>query len=95
MGVIALDTLKFSKKLITAGVPQQQAEAYAEALADIAQEQLATKHDLQQLETRLENKIDTKINLLRHELTMRLGGLIITSVGIAIAVLGFLISMHH
>jgi len=45
--------LAYAKKLKKAGVPEEQAETHAEALAEIIDEQLATKKDLKELEYRL------------------------------------------
>ena len=43
---IAFDTLAYTKKLKAAGVPENQAEVQAEALAEIVQSRLATKQDV-------------------------------------------------
>jgi hypothetical protein len=46
MPLIAFDTLKAQMKLVEAGVPQEQAHAYIEVLADVARvdlESIATK----------------------------------------------------
>jgi hypothetical protein len=56
MSVTTFDTLKYSKRLRDAGVPEPQAEAQAEALAaafDGNREELATKADLRELELRI------------------------------------------
>ena len=45
--------MAYAKKLKQAGVPEEQAEIHAEALAEIIDEQLATKKDLKELEYRL------------------------------------------
>lgn len=49
----AFDTLLYAKKLKKAGFSEAQAEVQAEALADIVNNNLATKHDLKRLGTRL------------------------------------------
>ena len=54
---ISFDTLAYAKKLIAAGVPSNQAEVQAEALADIVDERLATKQDLKELESRITTNI--------------------------------------
>jgi hypothetical protein len=59
------------KKLKSAGFTEQQAEIQAEALAGIIEDRLATKQDLKELEIRL-----------KHDLTLRLGGMM--TAGIAI-----------
>jgi DNA anti-recombination protein RmuC len=78
MRQIAFDTLKFSEKLILSGIPEKQAKAQVEALADVMQvnlDGLSTKHDLQDTETRLESKIqllDIKIDHVHHDLDAKI-----------------------
>jgi hypothetical protein len=43
MSSVTFDTLKFVKRLESAGVPMQQAEAMAEAFRDATGEELVTK----------------------------------------------------
>lgn len=50
---IAFDTLAYVKKLKAAGVPEEQAEVQAEALAQLVEERLATKQDINALELEL------------------------------------------
>ena len=71
MTAIVFDTLAYAKKLKKAGFTEIQAELQAEALADLANEKLATKHDLRALEHRLTDR-----------LTIRLGGMLAVSIGI-------------
>lgn len=66
---ITFDTLSYVKKLEKAGVPVAQAEAHAEAIAELVDEELATKRDLRELEMRL-----------KHDLTLRLGGMLVTGI---------------
>jgi hypothetical protein len=52
MTAVTFDTLKFANRLKAAGVPSQQAEAEAEALADaLSSSDLATRTDLIELKT--------------------------------------------
>ena len=57
MATVTFDTLKFVEKLRTAGVPEAQAKAEAEALVSVFAEaidhQLATKADIARLEREL------------------------------------------
>jgi hypothetical protein len=55
--VYAMDTLGYAKRLREAGVPQQQAEAHAEAARDFVMGELVTKTDLQNTSHLLEEKI--------------------------------------
>jgi hypothetical protein len=73
MSTVTFDTLKFAKKLESAGMPARQAEAEALALQDaLAESELATKQDISELrhefrEARTE--INGKLALLQWVLT--------------------------
>lgn len=86
---LAFDTLAYAKKLIAAGVSERQAEVQAEAIAELVNEQLATKRDLKELEVALKRDLKELEVALRHEikelemrLTIRLG--VMLTAGIAI-----------
>ena len=67
MSTLTFDTLKFANRLKIAGVPAIQAEAEADALSEVIETnlgELATKADLQQVETGLRHEIGD----LRHEM---------------------------
>ena len=53
----AFDSLGYAKKLRDAGVPQDQAEAHAEAAREFVMTELVTRHDL-----------DSSIAAVRHDL---------------------------
>jgi hypothetical protein len=55
---VAFDTLKFVETLEAGGFTHAQAKAAAQAFADAAGQELATKRDLKEVEIRLEAKID-------------------------------------
>ncbi len=82
----AFDTLGYSKKLRDSGVPQDQAEAHAEAAREFIMVELATKTDLlataQELRTALEN--------LGLRLTVRVG--IMLAAGLTL--LGAVLKLH-
>lgn len=67
MSSIAFDTLAYAKKLKAAGFTEQQAEVQAEAMAELVNEQLATKRDLKELEM---------------SLVLRLGGIMVTGIAV-------------
>ena len=67
MSAIAFDTLAYAKKLKAAGFTEQQAEVQAEAMAELVNEQLATKRDLKELEMRL---------------VLRLGGIMVAGISV-------------
>lgn len=65
MPTVTFDTLRFANKLKAAGVADKQAEAEAEAIAEVIQvnfRDLVTKehlrHELKELETRFDAKLD-------------------------------------
>jgi hypothetical protein len=58
---IIFDTLLFSKKLREAGFTQQQAEVQAEAIAQLIEDQIATKRDLREMENRIILKVGAMI----------------------------------
>lgn len=95
---ITFDTLSFSKKMIKAGFTQQQAEGQAEALIEIVDDNLATKHDLSKVEASL--KHDLKIEIAKIELkieqsknqTIKWMAIIIT---LSTTIIGLLINFHH
>lgn len=58
---MAIDTLRFAKRMQDAGLDQKIAEELAEAISDsskISTQDLATKQDLQAVEKDFSNKID-------------------------------------
>ena len=57
MATTTFDTLHYAKKLREAGFTEQQAEAQAEALRAVVDENLATKRDLKELEVALRNDL--------------------------------------
>lgn len=71
----AFDTLGYAKRLRDAGIPQQQAEAHAEAAREFIMAELVTKPDLQ---------LALETQTLR--LTVRLGGLIAAGIAILAAI---------
>ena len=72
---IVFDTLEYSKKLKAAGFTDQQAEIQAEALADMFENQIATKRDLRELEYRL---------------LIRLGGMLTIAIGVVATIVKLL-----
>ena len=76
----AFDSLGYAKHLREAGVPQDQAEAHAEAARQFIMAELVTRYDLDALRRELDTKIDVlrrdleaKIDTLSLRLTIRMG----------------------
>jgi hypothetical protein len=90
MKAIAFDTLEFAEQLKAADFTDLQAKALAKAVAAIVDEQLATKRDLEELKVGLTRELREMELRLKHDLTMRLGGMIAASVAIVAALVKLL-----
>lgn len=86
MATIVFDTLAYAKKLRAAGVSEQQAEIQAEALAEIIDENLATKRDIKELE----QNITLKLAELKNELIKWVLGISVAQAAIIISTLKFI-----
>ncbi len=70
---MAFDTLTYAKKLQEAGVPPQQAEAHAGALKELVEGNVATEHDLREMEARLVHEIELvrrDMELMRRDMEL-------------------------
>lgn len=81
MAIATFDTLKFANRLTKSGFTREQAEAQAEALREIIDEQVATKEDIKGLKTEIAGLFD--------KLLVRVGGMI----GIGVTILAILIKL--
>lgn len=74
MSTITFDTLKFVEKLKSAGVPDAQAKAEAEALVEVlAVVEVVTKRDFERFESKLDNRfeqLDGEIRLVKWMLAL-------------------------
>ena len=75
---VAFNTLAYAKKMKAVGFTEQQAEAQAEALAEIVENRLATKQDIEGLKRDIK---ELEIRL-RHDLPIRLGGMLVAGIAI-------------
>jgi hypothetical protein len=80
------DTLAYAKRLKSTGFTEEQAEVLAQLQAALIVEQLATKDDLKLLEERLTHRL----NELKSELTIRVGGMLAIAVGVIAALVKLL-----
>ena len=71
--VYAFDSLGYAKRLRDRGIPQEQAEAHAEAARDFIMADLATKADLFAVKADLQNAMASLEENLSLRLTVRLG----------------------
>ncbi len=82
MATLSFDTLKFANKLKAAGLPPEQAEAQAEALAEVIEvniQDLVTKDD-----------ITVSLKDLEQRLIIKLGGMMVVAVGVIVALVKFI-----
>ena len=82
MATRTFDTLKFANKLKAAGLPPDQAEAQAEALAEVIElniQDLVTKDDL-----------TMSLKDLEQRLIIKLGGMMVVAIGVIVALVKFI-----
>ena len=80
MATVTFDTHKFIRRLRDSGMPDEQAEALADALRDVQSEaELATKRDIQDLAMRIRE--------VELRLTIKIGGMLVIAVGVLAALL--------
>jgi hypothetical protein len=101
--VFTFDTLKYANTLKSSGCPPQQAEAQAQALAEIFETNsqdlatkadiLAVKNDLKQLEQRIDARfaqVDARFIQLEQRMTIKLGSLMVLAIGAVAAIARFM-----
>lgn len=86
MATIVFDTYLYIKKLRAVGFTEEQAAVQAEAIADLINDQLATKKDLAELEIALRRDLKE----LEYRLTIKLGAMIAASIAIVAALVKLL-----
>jgi hypothetical protein len=80
----AFDTLGYAKRLRSAGVTSEQAEAHAEAAREFIMTELVTKPDLLAVRSDLllvKSELQATIDTLALRLTVRLGGIMVAGLG--------------
>jgi len=84
-----------------AGVPEQQAEAMADATRERVMQDVATKPDLAGVEQRLkadlaalEQRLTTAMDTLALRLTVRMGVMLAAGLSLVVALIGLLIRSH-
>lgn len=79
------DRLSLTNALADANIDRQKAERIATEIFDAIHDNVATKQDLQLIKAELEAKID----LVRHQLITRLGGLVVAAATLLFAALHY------
>jgi hypothetical protein len=104
MNAVPFDTLKIAPKLEAAGFSGPQAAGASEAMAEaMAGSELATKADILAVKVDLlavkadlhavKTDLELKLELLRRDMTIRLGAMLIGSTSVILAALRFM-PMH-
>ena len=84
MSQVTFDTLKFVETLEAAGISKAQAKAFSVAVQESHDTlELATKRDLNDLQ----KEVDSKIDKLGLQLTIRLGGMMVVGFGVLAAII--------
>ena len=92
--------MRFVKRLTQAGMDEQQAEALVECQAQLINDSLATKQDIEEVKRdiealRLETKkeiatLKTDMQKMELRLTLRLGSVIVVTMGVFATLVKFL-----
>jgi hypothetical protein len=98
---MAFDTLSYARRLRQAGVPEQQAEAMADATRELVMQDVASKSDLTGAEQRLkaeiaalEQRLMAAMETLSLRLTVRIGVMLAAGLSLMTALIGLIIRAH-
>ena len=86
MKSVLFDTLAYAKKLKAAGFTESQAEVQAEALAEIIEERIATKHDLKDTEQLLRRDLKET----EQRIIIKLGAMVAASIAVTVSLMKLL-----
>ncbi|MDD2811629.1 DUF1640 domain-containing protein [Rhodoferax sp.] len=93
MSTITFDTFKFVDRLEKAGMPREQAAAFAQAqqdsLSEALESTLSTKADILQVENRID-LMSKDMQAMELRLTMKLGAFITVATGTTVALVKLL-----
>ncbi|MDA8010335.1 MAG: CCDC90 family protein [Alphaproteobacteria bacterium] len=100
MSEAAFDTHAYFKRLTSAGMPEAQAEVQAETLSGVLAQHngnLATKSDVAQVKSdiaqvksdiaQVKQELKQDMKLLESRMTVKVGAMVFTAFGLAVAVL--------
>jgi hypothetical protein len=98
---MTFDTLSYARRLRQAGVPEQQAEAMADATRELVVQDVATKADLAGIEQRLradaaalEQRLTAAMDAQSLRLTIRMGIMMAAGFSLMTAMLSLLVRIH-
>lgn len=70
------DTLAYVEALKAAGVPEEQAKAHARSIKALVEDNLATRRDIEDARRDIK-ELELR---LKHDLTIRLGGIVVAGI---------------
>jgi predicted Holliday junction resolvase-like endonuclease len=85
MATLIFNSLAYFEKLRDAGVEEEQARVHAEAMNELVDNKLATKEDL----LLVKEELKKDIAMLKQELIIKLGGMIMGSISLLYILLRF------
>ena len=90
---LAIDTLAYAKRLINAGMPEQQAEVQAQILAEVIDSNLATKADIARVKADIANvkaELELKIEQIKADLIKWIMGMLIAQSAVIVGLMQIL-----
>ena len=108
MNTVPFDTLKFADRLAAGGITEEQAKTAASALSEAFKDDIATKADIERLETKidmlessmiqklgaLEAILTQKIDAVESRITIKMGSMLVVAIGV-IGVIVSLLKLIH
>ena len=94
---MTFDTLSYARRLRQAGVPEQQAEAMADATRELVVQDVATKADIASVKAdlaALEQRLKADIDAQSLRLTIRMGIMMAAGFSQMTALLSLLVRIH-
>jgi hypothetical protein len=94
---MTFDTLSYARRLRQAGVPEQQAEAMADATRELVVQDVATKADIVSVRAdlaALEQRLKAEMDAQSLRLTIRMGVMMAAGFSLMTALLSLLVRLH-
>src|SRR5436305_1373268 len=101
---MTFDTLSYARRLKQAGVPEQQAEAMADATRELVTQDVASKADISAIRSELavikadlvalEQRLNGAMDNLVLRITVRMGVMLAAGLSLMTALVGLLVRLH-
>ena len=90
MTTITFDTMKFARTLKDAGVPERQAEAFAEAFRDATNDELVTRGHLDDRLATTQANLEARIEAAKADIVKWVAGLLIAQAALIASLVNLL-----